>query len=894
MSLLQKQSHPIPEDDQHLEAKQSRDLMKDDAGASTGLRRRPDYGEPGSYTEDMNEKNKKGTVAGYFVAVEPNSVKLASDGPMYVTAVDFDPRDATTVKKFSFSADVAEAMTFHKLTASEVAAQIGGPGFGVRAHVLTAANYGDMFKAVERVVPKVETTVTHEIQWAKSVLKRNDRIIWYLRWYRLALVKNLLKTQVLYDELNTPDNQALIDDLDRQSPGNAVQASKVADDAASLLEPPQQQQQAPQAPPEPQAPQTIAQQLEGLVAQYKKEFAAKSGGNESTSLAAERIDIDDFPEMKSGLDHYLSFDNVVDIQNKVLTFESYQDVKDAYSVAEQAHQQKAEKILRPQAEDQVWMKFPNGWAWWWLPRASCSEESKAMGHCGNSPEAGRKGTSILSLREPKKYGKETLWEPHLTFILRSSEDGAADAGSLGQMKGRNNDKPVAKYHPYIMSLLKDPRISSVVGGGHLPQNNFALADLTPEQRKEVAQANPSIGMTMQDYYAEHGMDRKLLLRVQTALGLGSGAKYSASLGFVVRQWKNEDEFIEECGDRDAKAAQMFLETGETDHSEPDEDDLTELMEGLDAKQIYHVGLGLQYHYAAEISEWYDQPPDIHDPEAVKALFADVFRMKVQPAIKKQRDNEKANPATDEDEADETQQDDPETIKARGKSPYMMPVVQDFYESYRYGDPDEETVGEELQQAIQQALDSSAENGTTIEYEAGGIFQTVEADRAVELAAEAEAEQGRYRNQSRDFAAPSIYMPSSWDDFSDERAKEALGQAFDEPPKRPAAKKQRNLPYRGKGVRVSKLRNQLFAAAGAAEGEVAKLMEKRSFSQGQTGDGWAIYFRNTDYPGDGIWLKVFFADGKVSKTDMFDEEPQNVIETRLGFDGLVGFTQTLGD
>lgn len=79
-----------------------------------------------------------------------------------------------------------------------------------------------------------------------------------------------------------------------------------------------------------------------------------------------------------------------------------------------------------------------------------------------------------------------------------------------------------------------------------------------------------------------------------------------------------------------------------------------------------------------------------------------------------------------------------------------------------------------------------------------------------------------------------------------------------------------------------------------EKQVANLMERRSFSKGEEGDGWAIYSRNTDYEGDGTWLKVFFKDGKVAKCDMFDEEPENVLDTRLGFEGVFSFTQTYGD
>jgi len=79
-----------------------------------------------------------------------------------------------------------------------------------------------------------------------------------------------------------------------------------------------------------------------------------------------------------------------------------------------------------------------------------------------------------------------------------------------------------------------------------------------------------------------------------------------------------------------------------------------------------------------------------------------------------------------------------------------------------------------------------------------------------------------------------------------------------------------------------------------EEQVAHLMEQRSFSEDGKGDDWAIYSRNTEYPGDGTWIKVFFKGGKVTKADMFDREPENVLETRLGFDGVHSFTQAYGD
>jgi len=77
-------------------------------------------------------------------------------------------------------------------------------------------------------------------------------------------------------------------------------------------------------------------------------------------------------------------------------------------------------------------------------------------------------------------------------------------------------------------------------------------------------------------------------------------------------------------------------------------------------------------------------------------------------------------------------------------------------------------------------------------------------------------------------------------------------------------------------------------------KVADLMKKRSFSEDEAGDGWTIYSPNTEYAGDGTWLKVFFKDDQVAKVDLFDEVPEQVIESRKGFEGLFSYAQTFGD
>lgn len=116
-----------------------------------------------------------------------------------------------------------------------------------------------------------------------------------------------------------------------------------------------------------------------------------------------------------------------------------------------------------------------GWKWVSLERGYCDAEAQAMGHCGNSGHI--EGDNILSLRDQEGWA-------HLTFVVNNK--------ILGESKGRANSKPVARYHPAIMELLKSDWVGAIQGGGYKPENNFAFSDLSKESQKEVLQSSPHI------------------------------------------------------------------------------------------------------------------------------------------------------------------------------------------------------------------------------------------------------------------------------------------------------------------------------------------------------------------------------------------------------------------
>lgn len=156
------------------------------------------------------------------------------------------------------------------------------------------------------------------------------------------------------------------------------------------------------------------------------------------------------------------------------------------------------------------LKFPDGMCWVENPNGNCEIEGKAMGHCGNVGSY-EDGETIFSLRRIKEVGSRKYWEVFLTFIL--------DADSMmGEMKGRFNEKPDKKFHPYIIALLKEKYVEGVKGGGYKPENNFSLDDLTEEEREDLYRVKPKM-MPFDRYLDWEGMDdwlakgvRKILLK----------------------------------------------------------------------------------------------------------------------------------------------------------------------------------------------------------------------------------------------------------------------------------------------------------------------------------------------------------------------------------------------
>ncbi len=140
------------------------------------------------------------------------------------------------------------------------------------------------------------------------------------------------------------------------------------------------------------------------------------------------------------------------------------------------------------AQGEVFLEISPEWRWELLSR-TCRKEAKALGHCGGvrDPNIGP-NDRLLSLRELRKIEdtERTRSFAHLTFVIDTQ------TGELSQMRGQANTKPKAQYHPYIVPLLLDKRVTGFKPVAWKPEGNFHLSDLQPAQINQIIIAKPNL------------------------------------------------------------------------------------------------------------------------------------------------------------------------------------------------------------------------------------------------------------------------------------------------------------------------------------------------------------------------------------------------------------------
>lgn len=269
---------------------------------------------------------------------------------------------------------------------------------------------------------------SNSVKWATNNLKRQDKIIYFLRYAKLFLINAAIKEygndEKYKDEIKSLEIQ--LDDLKRRIPDGET---------------------------------VLSNTMRYTVPNIQRKFLHFEGINDH-NIKNYRFDVS----------------------------KSYDDLISDLAELEEKYKQRVESQRRliksndPSMEGvEKIISFPNGWGWYNLNRYYCDKEGDAMGHCGNRGYMSEYET-ILSLRMPVNKG----FEPKLTFILNTR------TGMLGEMKGFANNKPSQEYHPYIIELLKHPMVNGIAGGGYMPRNNFQITDLPEEVIEDLIAEKPQL------------------------------------------------------------------------------------------------------------------------------------------------------------------------------------------------------------------------------------------------------------------------------------------------------------------------------------------------------------------------------------------------------------------
>jgi Domain of unknown function (DUF4116) len=190
------------------------------------------------------------------------------------------------------------------------------------------------------------------------------------------------------------------------------------------------------------------------------------------------FELNKLPEI---LEHYASLD-YQPIKDYAFNAKTVQEVLADLKDLEEKWKLLPSRPVHPQEGDHIIQDYGNGFQWWFVDRAFCSDEGRSGKHCGNVTGRDKTDQRILSLRQNMKVV--------LTFILEPN-------GFLGEMKAVGNQKPNPKYHSYIMDLLLSNMVKGIQGAGYIPEFNFSVFDLDENNLNILIQAGKSILITTQ-------------------------------------------------------------------------------------------------------------------------------------------------------------------------------------------------------------------------------------------------------------------------------------------------------------------------------------------------------------------------------------------------------------
>jgi hypothetical protein len=198
-------------------------------------------------------------------------------------------------------------------------------------------------------------------------------------------------------------------------------------------------------------------------------------------------------------------------------------------------------------ENEIIKTYPiseGGTQYYWvlIPKSYCPVEQARMGHCGRTG-----GDSLISLRSHKPFKNGVMVSTsHVTVAYDTDE------ALFYQVKGKENKKPIEKYHNYIFDLIKDfakdeDHKFKGFGVEYDPKEDYGFEDMSKEQILELYEINP---------YIFNDFEGEVLL-----YDLGIRDKKPNTIIKIERQPK----FVDELLDLDRNTSKDFVEqvlTGE--------------------------------------------------------------------------------------------------------------------------------------------------------------------------------------------------------------------------------------------------------------------------------------------------------------------------------------------
>jgi hypothetical protein len=434
-------------------------------------------------------------------------------------------------------------------------------------------------RSLEYIVGELRQQIQEKIDWARETLQRSDRIIWYLRFYRMAVMCGVhLQPRDSGFRAVKSDCTAAVRRYNRKTRGTPL-----PDDFSIWLA---------------STPLTSA-------VHYNSGVPRGYRGGQAGDVVA--IDFQ--------LGHFLALD-IRPINDIVFDWQTPDELLTQMAETEESWKERFTGLIpiADASDYDVLKDFGDGFVWFDTHERQVYDQCfETTGHCST---CFREDETAWVLRESVEVDGELFWRPVLQFCIN-------EEGWLGEMKGSANAKPAERYHKYIIPLLFSDKVAGINGGGYLSETNFSINDL-PEEWREKAASNKPFLFTIQE-----SLER-----------FGDSVDFDGRVEFLERRsWGGKEEF-DESVDGDLILATYTVEDAlnqfGSSGSSNDYDYATAIVDGcgeVDPGAVEDAVAALSGELAERMVGWEDNPDkDAAAHQAYREGFVEGVEKGLQEAV----------------------------------------------------------------------------------------------------------------------------------------------------------------------------------------------------------------------------------------------------------------------